>query len=224
MTLKILYECLTLRLNFGRWATGRIIAINLASEETFWLHSQNWTVNGGRQSVKGSRVGHAQLESFFKCLLNSIIMTESLPLSIYRIHTSSRKETLFNKALPVNLIFVLFARIVFGHIKYFNEFPHRESSSLPRETRLLFDIGISRTEWLWIGDGHQKILILCHDIVIVNTISNPLIRVNIPRKVTFRIWLFFRKPLLKTLTALRRDHTELKSETLNNIGYLTTIW
>ena len=87
-----------------------------------------------RQGIH-SGIRHAYLHSFLDCLLYRNVMTESLPLSVDWVHTSSREHiALPNEPLPVDLVLVLLAWVCACDLKDLNEFSHSESSPLPRES------------------------------------------------------------------------------------------
>ena len=65
------------------------------------------------------------------CLLDGVVMAESLPLGVDRIDTSSGEESLLDKSLPVNLIFVFFTWEFLSHLKYLDKLSNCKSSSLP---------------------------------------------------------------------------------------------
>jgi len=53
-------------------------------------------------------------------LLNGVIVAESLPLGVDRVHTSSRKDALLYETLPVHLVLVLLAGELLRDLKDFN--------------------------------------------------------------------------------------------------------
>lgn len=77
-------------------------------------------------------VGHSNLDSFPHSFIHSNIMTESLPLSVHRVYTPPWKNiSLLDEALPVHLIFILFAWISTCHLKNLDELSDCKSSALP---------------------------------------------------------------------------------------------
>lgn len=100
-------------------------------------------------------------------LLDCIIVAESLPLCVNRIHTSSWKDSLFDKPLPVDLVFVLFRRVFLGHFEYLDELSNCEPSSLTRKSFYLFFLpGYSGLWHIDFGDyeaiNRQPLLFLDH--------------------------------------------------------------
>jgi hypothetical protein len=112
-------------------------------------------------------------------------VTESLPLRIYRVDTPPREETLFDEALPVDLIFVFFAWEVLCHLENLNQLSHSETSPLPRQARLLFDCIIVLGVRIWYSD--QLEALLRDQSVLPDALHNPIVRVNLPCKILRRI-------------------------------------
>ena len=124
------------------------------------LKLKNWTVDCLWKCVEGCWVRHAKLQSFLYSCFNRIIVTESLPLSIYWIHASPWKVALLNKSLPVYLVLVLLARELLCDLEDLDQFPHREPCSLTWQPRLL----LNPTRWssvmwqnlrVWNVDKHK---------------------------------------------------------------------
>ena len=115
-----------------------VVAIDLSSEKTFRFHREDRAINWSGQGIESSRIRHAELQGFFQSLLNRVIVTKSLPLGIYRIDTTTREVTLLDKAVPVDLILVLFAWELLCNLKDFDKLSHSESSSLSWKTWSLF--------------------------------------------------------------------------------------
>ena len=78
-----------------------------------------------------SGIRHPHLNSLFNSFFNCLVMTKPLPLGINGIDTSARKDITFSdKSLPINLVFILFARISTCDFKYFYKFSHCKPCSL----------------------------------------------------------------------------------------------
>lgn len=68
-------------------------------------------------------------------------MTESLPLSVHRVYTPPRKNiSLLDEALPVHLIFILFAWISTCHLKYLDKLSDCKSSALPLRPPMMMTV------------------------------------------------------------------------------------
>lgn len=78
-------------------------------------------------------IRHAKLVCLVDSLFNGVIVTEPLPLRIHWINTPTRKDTLLNKSLPVDLVFVFLAWVFLHHFEYVDEFSKCKPCSLPRE-------------------------------------------------------------------------------------------
>ena len=89
------------------------------------------------QTLLSSWIRHSKLNCFFKRHINRLIVTKSLPLCINWVNRATREKALSNKALPINLIFVLFGRELLSDQKYLNQLSHSKSSSLMRRWMVL---------------------------------------------------------------------------------------
>jgi hypothetical protein len=101
-------------------------------------------------------------------------VAEFLPLGIHRVDAAARENiTLFDKPLPVDLVFVLFARVSTGDLKDFDELAHSKSSPLTLGVALvmLFIRMFRRTKWVTVtiiimmpGFRRRDVFYLCDEI------------------------------------------------------------
>lgn len=63
-------------------------------------------------------------------LLDGVVMTKSLPLSIHRVYTPARKEALLDESLPIDLVLILFARVLLCDLEYFDKLSDSEPCPL----------------------------------------------------------------------------------------------
>lgn len=124
----------TLRFLEAKGLVRRVVSGNGLAERDFTLdlHKSRLKLASStlRYLSKSCRVWHTELISFLNCLLNRIIVTESLPLSVDRVDTATGEESFSDEPLPVNLILVFLARKLIGHMEYFDELSNSKSSSL----------------------------------------------------------------------------------------------
>ena len=108
-----------------------------------------------------SWVRHANLNSFSYCFFNSNIMTKSLPLSINWVNTSPREDiTLFNKPLPVNLVFVFLTRVSACNLKDLDKLTNCKSSSLALRSTMMVVMMIWMLLWSLGSDRVMRVIIL----------------------------------------------------------------
>lgn len=110
-------------------------------------------------------------------LLNCIIVTKSLPLSIHRIHASAREDSLLDEPLPVHLILILLARKFLRHSENLDKFANRKSRPLARELLDCFEgLSISQmTRALRILDLHDNIGFHGQPFSLADHVEEPLI-------------------------------------------------
>lgn len=161
-------------------------------------------------------------------------MTESLPLSVYGVHTSTREKSLAYKSLPVDLILIFSAFELLSHLKDLYEFSHRKSSSLPCETRLsLVDQRNSSIICIWLY-LHEQIIIRSHQLTGINAIFDPIKWIYASREKLLWVrsqhclrllivWILGHTFLYSCVSFMHRNHAHLIRETLNNIWNLTSI-
>ena len=88
-----------------------------------------------------SWVRHSNLNRLSYSLIYSDVVTESLPLGVDWVHTSTRENiALLDKSLPINLIFVLFARICTCDLENLDELTHCKSSALTLRSPMMMTI------------------------------------------------------------------------------------
>ena len=110
-----------------------------------------------------SWVRHSNLNCFSYCFIYSDIVTESLPLSVHWIYTSTWEHIAFlDESLPINLIFVLFARICTSDLENLDELSHSKSSALTlRSTMMMTVVAIMMmTVLFWTGLRSDWVMIV----------------------------------------------------------------
>ena len=102
------------------------------------------------------------------------------------------------EALPIDLVLVLFTRILLSDLKNLDELPHREASPLARDALLLFNAGIHGHDSLRVRYLHQLVMLRCwkQDTTGLDTVKNPIERVNLPWIIHLWIRLLLREASL----------------------------
>lgn len=108
-------------------------------------------------------------------LLHRVVVTKPLPLRIYRVHTSARKNTLLDEPLPVNLILVLLAGELLSHSEYLDQLSDSEPRALTAQLLDQFQLVV-----LSCGRGHLNL----HDdvafhgqtVTLLDLVDKPLVR------------------------------------------------
>lgn len=110
-----------------------------------------------------SWVGHPNLNCLSYSFIHSDIVAESLPLGVHWVYTSTREHiTLLDESLPINLIFVLFARISTSDFENLDEFSHSKSCALTLRSSMMMAVVavMMMTMLFWAGLRSDRIVIV----------------------------------------------------------------